>query len=236
MFDVLLESRAARQRRAGSATVSALAHGGIIAAAVALTLAHPTVGRAKDGPRVEPTPVFVHKAPPAPRHSPPPRPTRAQCCAPTPPLTFRPVDVNTPTPVDVIIPPSDDATLLARTGSRLGHGVMQLDGNDAGGGLGGVVGEHAVDRAPSLSGAAQPPRYPAPLRDMGVEGRVVVELVVDTLGRAELDEVRVVSTSHALFAQAVRDALPRYRFTPGELSGRKVRTRVQIPFDFTLTR
>lgn len=235
MFNVLLESRAARQRRTGSATISALLHGGLIAGAVALTLARPTTGRANDQTPVKP-PVFVH-VPTATRHaSSPAQPTRTHCCAPPTPLTFNPVDVNVPPSVDVAVPVIDESATFARNGSALGHGVVDVVGGDASGGLGGVIGEHAVDRAPSLSGAAQPPRYPTLLKDSGVEGRVVVEFVVDTLGRAELDEVRIVSTSHALFAQAVRDALPRYRFTPGELSGRKVRTRVQLPFDFTLTR
>ena len=40
--------------------------------------------------------------------------------------------------------------------------------------------------------------------------------------------------TRAEFAESVRAALPRFRFSPGEAGGRKVRTRVQIPFDFTL--
>ena len=35
-----------------------------------------------------------------------------------------------------------------------------------------------------------------------------------------------------LYDEAVREALGRYRFVPGEVAGRKVRTMVQLPFDF----
>ena len=34
----------------------------------------------------------------------------------------------------------------------------------------------------------------------------------------------------------VRAVLPRYHFSPGEAGGRKVRTMVQLPFEFTLVR
>lgn len=53
-------------------------------------------------------------------------------------------------------------------------------------------------------------------------------------GRAEPASVQVVDMTRAEFAESVRAALPRFRFSPGEAGGRKVRTRVQIPFDFTL--
>jgi protein TonB len=87
-----------------------------------------------------------------------------------------------------------------------------------------------------VSGRALEPRYPSSLRDAGVQGRVVVQFVVDTLGRAEMAELQVVETPHALFVESVRAALSHYRFSPGEAGGRKVRTRVQVPFDFRLTK
>jgi protein TonB len=105
----------------------------------------------------------------------------------------------------------------------------------AGSGMGGdPVDERLVERSPRMVGRVPEPRFPAMLRAAGIEGRVLVQLVVDTLGRAEPDGVQIVEASHPLFAEAVREVLPRYRFTPGEVGGRKVRTRVQIPFAFTL--
>ncbi|HET7189424.1 MAG TPA: energy transducer TonB, partial [Gemmatimonadaceae bacterium] len=118
----------------------------------------------------------------------------------------------------------------ARAGLPVGGGPSILAGS------GGVVDERLVDRAPRLMGTAVEPKYPASLRAAGIEGRVVVQFVVDTLGRAELADLQVVETPHTLFVDAVRAALARYRFTVGEAAGRKVRTRVQLPFVFTLTR
>jgi protein TonB len=136
-----------------------------------------------------------------------------------------PVDLvlAVPQPTDLPTPPGDE---LRTSGSIDGTALQASDG---------VLDEHVVDRTPRVIGRAPEPRYPTPLREAGVQGRVVAEFVVDTLGRAELDGLRL-DASQALFAEAVRAVLPRYRFTPGEAAGRKVRTRVQLPFDFTLTR
>jgi len=81
-----------------------------------------------------------------------------------------------------------------------------------------------------------PVEYPAMLRHQQVEGRVVAEFVVDTLGRVEPKSVRIVSATHALFANAARSALPRARYTPAELEGRKVRQLVVLPVRFTQPR
>jgi hypothetical protein len=51
-----------------------------------------------------------------------------------------------------------------------------------------------------------------------------------------MGRVQIVEASHPLFADAVRGALARYRFSAGEAAGRKVRTMVQMPFEFTLAR
>ena len=137
-----------------------------------------------------------------------------------------PIDVGPAIPPDQIIISGPDA----RAGSPMGGGSSTLTGT------GSVVDERLVDRAPRLMGNAPDPKYPASLRAAGIEGRVVVQFVVDTLGRAEVGDLQVVETPHVLFVDAVRSALARYHFTVGEAAGRKVRTRVQLPFVFTLTR
>ncbi len=53
--------------------------------------------------------------------------------------------------------------------------------------------------------------------------RAEFKFVVDTLGVPELGTVQVVSSSNASFSQAVRDAIPRLRYTPARLAGRAVR-------------
>jgi hypothetical protein len=101
---------------------------------------------------------------------------------------------------------------------------------------GGVIDERNVDRSPRLIGRIEQPAFPAALRITGRSGKVVAQFVVDTLGRAEMADLRMVEATDPLFAESVRAVLPRYRFSPGEAGGRKVRTLVQLPFDFTLTR
>jgi TonB family protein len=78
-------------------------------------------------------------------------------------------------------------------------------------------------------------KYPAPLRDAHVQGEVLAQFIVDTLGHAELSSFKVIKSSHDLFAQSVRDALQQIQFTPAMLNGQKVRQLVQKPFYFTLS-
>ena len=78
------------------------------------------------------------------------------------------------------------------------------------------------------------PEYPAMLRSAKVEGEVLAQFVVDTLGRVEPGTFKVLKTTHELFTQAVRDVLPSLQFSPAEVGGRKVRQLVQIPFPFVL--
>jgi len=67
------------------------------------------------------------------------------------------------------------------------------------------------------------PRYPQVLLSAGVEGQVLGQFVVDTLGRVELGSFKVIRSDHDLFTAAVRSALPAMRFLPAEVGGRKVK-------------
>ena len=78
------------------------------------------------------------------------------------------------------------------------------------------------------------PTYPSMLRSAGVEGLVLAQFVVDTSGKADMSTFKVLESSHELFSQAVRQALPSYRFFPAEIGGRKVRQVLQQPFTFAL--
>lgn len=88
----------------------------------------------------------------------------------------------------------------------------------------------AVTRDPSSDG----PRYPTALREKGVQGEVLVEFTVDTTGHADPTTFTVVESSHPLFADAVREALPLMRFTPAVAHGRHVRQLVRLPMKFKL--
>jgi len=78
--------------------------------------------------------------------------------------------------------------------------------------------------------------YPAILSQAGIEGRVTVEFVIDTLGRAERNSLRVVNSAHQLFDAPARSTVLSCRFRPGRIQGRAVRVRVQMPINFQIQR
>ena len=94
--------------------------------------------------------------------------------------------------------------------------------------------EEDVDSAATRDPASDGPRYPAALREKGVQGEVLVEFTVDTTGKADPQTFTVVETSHPLFTDAVRDALPLMRFTPAVAHGHHVRQLVRLPMKFRL--
>jgi TonB family protein len=79
------------------------------------------------------------------------------------------------------------------------------------------------------------PRYPDVLRSSKVEGQVLVQFVVDTMGHADTATVTILRTTHDLFAMAVKQNLPSMEFTPAEVGRRKVKQLVQMPFVFSVT-
>ena len=235
MLEVLLESRAVRTKRMGGTLTSVLFHGAMIAGVVTLGLrTRPVEARVPDVPKGGVIYVPVRRTVEAPKghvnHS-----SSESRPAPTPAHTMPTIDhIPTGIPqVDLTVAPITD-------GGEFTRGIGQEPGGTGGRGLGGpiegVLEERYVDRAPHIIGTPIQPAFPASLRDRGVGGRVSVQFVVDTLGRAEMGGLRVVEASDPLFAQSVRAVLGRYRFSPGEVGGQKVRTLVQLPFDFTLAR
>jgi len=78
--------------------------------------------------------------------------------------------------------------------------------------------------------------YPDRLREDGVNGRVVVDVVIDPSGHAEPGTERVVAASHREFVAPTMKLLRESRFCPGTVIGRPVRVRVLIPINFSVTR
>jgi TonB family protein len=80
------------------------------------------------------------------------------------------------------------------------------------------------------------PRYPDELRAAGVEGTVLAQVVVDTLGYADMSTFKVLKSDHDLFTNAVKQTLPGMRFYPAEVGNRKVKQLLQMPFQFNLSK
>src|SRR5216117_630553 len=95
-----------------------------------------------------------------------------------------------------------------------------------------AAGDHGVDGPPVLL-AGPPLGYPDVLRRTGTTGTVTVQLVIDTLGRAEPGSL-VFQSSHPGFETAARAYVLGALFRPGRMHGRAVRVLVRLPISFTL--
>jgi protein TonB len=78
------------------------------------------------------------------------------------------------------------------------------------------------------------PEYPASLREKGVEGQVLAQFVVNESGRYEPGSVKIINSSDPAFSAAVKDALPRMKFSAAQIGGKKVQQLVQMPFQFNI--
>jgi protein TonB len=76
------------------------------------------------------------------------------------------------------------------------------------------------------------PKYPSLLESSRVEGAVLVQFVVDTLGVADMSTFKVLDATNDLFAESTRATLSKWRFYPAEAGGRKVKQIVQLPLKF----
>ena len=233
MFTTLVESGALRTRSARGAALSVSLHGAVIAFAVSVSLPN----RMNATPEPKPKSLVYVAAPSTAMPPATPRPPSVQrvpTSAPTLPTivvpTFTPPTLPPVDWVSPVIPP--EFIVMSGAGTRTGSPTASVVP-----GMftpGGVVDVADVERVPRILGRALEPRYPGALRERGVVGHVVLRFVVDTLGRAELDGVVVAEATHTLFADAVKNVLGVYEFSPGEVGGRKVRTLVQLPFTFAL--
>lgn len=76
------------------------------------------------------------------------------------------------------------------------------------------------------------PRFPDAMRSAGIEGEVLAQFVVDTMGKADMRTFKVLRSTYSDFTFEVRNTLERMDFYPAIVSGRKVRQVVQMPFNF----
>jgi len=94
--------------------------------------------------------------------------------------------------------------------------------------------EFQVERTAELLPSNVTPLYPEQLRTANVEGSVVAQFVVDTTGEPMAPTVRVIERSDDRFVASVRETIPKLRFSPAEVGGKKVKQLVQMPFTFRL--
>ncbi|HWO87755.1 MAG TPA: energy transducer TonB [Gemmatimonadales bacterium] len=236
MFENLIESKKRRNLRStvGNSALSVMIHGVLIALAVYATLHAGEVTREE----VRQVDVTVQTQAQEQRPEEPPPPEQIATVNP-PPRGFQTLSIPTNIPVD-IPPPSQNVRFDAADFS--GVGVEGGIARGVEGGTGPVVTDQPYleavveERPETIANTCITPRYPEILRQAGIEGRVLLEFVIDTLGRAERGSIRVVNSTHNLFEAPARETVTTCRFRAGRIQGRAVRVRVQIPITFSLQR
>jgi outer membrane biosynthesis protein TonB len=81
-----------------------------------------------------------------------------------------------------------------------------------------------VDRIPSVL-VAKPPaleKLPAAARRKDGSAEVKIDVLIDTLGKADMKSFKVVTTSSSLLANNVKSVIGKWTFAPAELAGCKV--------------
>lgn len=99
-----------------------------------------------------------------------------------------------------------------------------------------ALAESTVEQRPQVvPGSCAAPSYPVQMRAGRIEGRVVLQFVVDTTGRIEPGSIVVLQSTHRLFETSARRALQTCRYRPARFANRPVRVRVESPYNFRVT-
>jgi protein TonB len=258
----LLESKKSdkKGRSATGTLLSVILHSLIIFLAVFATARAGTRRAEKRETKVEFVAVKKDEPPPPKKEEPkkpePPKPKKAptppkvvnvpmpKVVAPAPPQGFKVVapPVNIPTHLPTIdlskaITNENDFSGKgvaggSATGVKGGTGKEGDTGKEAGGHEGPYM-EFQVEK-PVVKIGGEAPEYPSSLKESGVEGRVLAQFVVGENGRYEGGSLKILDSSNPAFTAAVKDALPRMRFSAAQIGGKKVAQLVQMPFQFHL--
>ena len=237
MFNNLLESKPKKEKRGGGTVTSIVLHSILVGLAVYAT-ANAAIKNEK--PRQEKI-DFVETPkdePPPPKEEPPPPPPPDVVVAPPPPKGFQ--VLTAPVEIPDVIPDIDLSKKVTDEADFSGKGVA---GGVAKGKEGGAVVqsdqpyfEFQVEKPVVPAPGSISPRYPDMLRQAGVEGEVLAQFVVDTTGKAEAGSLKILKSSHDMFVQSVKNALPQMKFIPAEVGGRRVKQLVQQPFTFSISK
>lgn len=264
MFTTLIESKPKKQRRSAGTALSVVLHVGILVFAIVATanarsdaleksreekLNYVEVKKEQPKPE-EPKPEEPKPKPKAPepvqKAAPPKAPQAPRIEAPAPPKGFQ--VVQAPVNIPISIPKIDLSAAVTNESDFSGKGVAggtskgvvggTGDANSKGTGTGGLSTqpyfEFQVEQAAEPSGGNAQPEYPSSMRETGITGRVMVQFVVGANGRVEPGSIKILESTNSAFAAAVREVLPRHRFSPAKIGGTAVRQIVQQPFVFRL--
>lgn len=75
--------------------------------------------------------------------------------------------------------------------------------------------------------------YPKELRELGIEGQVMISFWLDSKGAVK--KYRVEQSSHSKLEEYVTENVDKFRFTPAKNdSGKAIYSRIKVPFIFEL--
>lgn len=127
------------------------------------------------------------------------------------------------------------AAALRRTHNGIEFAPIPLEGESAEPG----VGDNAfsaidVDSIAFVDPTSAAPEYPQNLAARRIEGGATLRFVIDSTGLIDMSTVKVITSTHKQFAQAVIDAMPRMKYRPAKVGPRSVRLLVEQAFSFKI--
>jgi periplasmic protein TonB len=234
MFNQLIESKPKKEKMAGGTVFSIVLHTALIAGAVYATAAAGVKDEKTKAEKIQF--VEMKKEPVVKKEEPPP--PKEVIVKPPPPKGFQ--VLRAPVRIDIKIPEIDLSKAITNESDFSGKGVKGGTGSGVVGGTGPVTNqtyfEFQVEKPAEMLGDSPRPKYPSVLESSGIAGEVQAQFVVSSSGKADMDSFKVLKSSNELFTQAVKNVLPRMRFSPAMIGGKPVNQLVQQSFQFAVPR
>lgn len=204
--------------------LAAALHGLIIVGAIRGTAANDVLSSSR------PIALVEYHAPPVPRTEASQGPGAEAGLAARPSGTFQPAPLSfSPDIPSITLEPAIGLSAIRRLALPGSGAVPSQDKGAAGIAL--FVAE--VDE-PAVVLHQPSPRYPPVLRQAGLEGKVLLEFIIDTTGHPEVASLRIVERTRPGFDAAARETIERSLFRPARVHGRAVRQRTLQAIVFRL--
>jgi len=221
VFDVLIESKRRSQggKLAGTSVVSLVFHTLAIGGLVYATL---TAGQTDDSVKADTALVYIQQETKQPDQPPPPQLD----------VQFKGFQtVVAPTDIPTDIPPVNlqdhfDPRDFTGVGVEGGVGTGIVPSGD-------VFSVDVVQERPERLAGPQP-MYPPLLMQAGIEGTVMVQAIIDTMGRVEPSSLKITQTANPGFNESAKQTVLKSLFRPARVYGRAVRVLIQLPVTYTI--
>lgn len=218
---------------AGGTIFSIVLHTVLIAGAVYATAAAGVKDEKAKAEKIQFVEMKKEPVPEKPKEPPP----KEVVVKPPPPKGFQ--VLRAPVRIDIKIPEIDLSKAITNESDFSGKGVKGGTGTGVVGGIATAnqtYFEFQVEKPAEMLQDSPKPKYPSVLESSGIAGEVQAQFVVASSGKADMDSFKVLKSSNELFTQAVKNVLPRMRFSPAMIGGKPVNQLVQQSFQFAVPR